>query len=372
MSVVRFDDYVENIAGTFHQDEEMVLAHLEEIIRSSVDGEGKGRALRDAHAKAYGIVYGRLTIEDGLPPEYAQGIYREPGVHDVVIRYSNGLGHLRPDRYLGAACGMAVKIFDVPGKSLLDDEPDSGTMDYTFINNPTFFCNTARDYVTIQRLFDELPDALVDPARRRSFFYDFLTRSGRAPREEWLWDELVALLSFIGTARQNLLTYTYWSMGSFRHGDHIARLRVVPTAESVAATTHATVDADEELEPFRRTLVDELAVRDHSFDLQVQLCADLVTNPVENTSVSWPERISPPLTVARIDIPAQDIADPTNLECADRVSISPWRTRVEHMPLGEINQLRREVYRKSSVLRHRINAQKRDEPRSAREVFADY
>lgn len=369
MTYVPFDRYAELLRPDFTQEHDEVVRAVEAIVTASVEGEGHGRALRDAHAKSYGLLRARLTISDDIPAEYAQGIYAAPAQYDAVIRLTNGLGHLRPDRALGAACGMGIKLFGVPGLSLLDEEKDAGTLDYSFINNPTFFCNTARDYRYILPLFDSLPDALATPQSRRRYMHDFLTCAGTLPPEQWLWDELLAFLSFAAVPRKNLLLYSYWSMSSYRHGNYIARLRATPTPGSASSVAHPNVDVAAEDEPYRRTLVAETAERDHAYDLQVQLCADLENNPVDNTAVAWPESIAPFVTVARLDIPAQDISSPSNLEKADATSITPWRTREEHRPLGEINQLRREVYRRSSILRHGLNSQERREPTSPQDAL---
>ncbi|WP_279583181.1 catalase family protein [Fodinicola feengrottensis] len=81
------------------------------------------------------------------------------------------------------------------------------------------------------------------------------------------------------------------------------------------------------------------------------------------------EAASPFVTVATIDIPRQDISSADNLAVADSTSITPWRVREEHRPLGEIMEVRREVYRKSSILRHEINKQARREPASLADLF---
>ncbi|MFD4505552.1 hypothetical protein [Streptomyces sp. NPDC058457] len=60
----------------------------------------------------------------GLAPEHAQGVFAEPATYDAVVRFSNGLPHIRPDRFLGAACGFAIKMFDIPGRSVQDEEAD--------------------------------------------------------------------------------------------------------------------------------------------------------------------------------------------------------------------------------------------------------
>ncbi|GAA3470624.1 hypothetical protein [Nonomuraea roseola] len=49
----------------------------------------------------------------------------------------------------------------------------------------------------------------------------------------------------------------------------------------------------------------------------------------------------------------------------DALSFTPWRVTAEHAPLGDIMRARKEVYRRSSLQRHRLNQQEHWEPRSA-------
>jgi hypothetical protein len=365
MSFVRFDKYTPVVRPNFQAELDQVIANVIDHTERSPQREPTGRAVRSAHAKAYGLVRASVTVLPGLPAEYAQGIYATPGTHEAAIRYSNGLAHVLPDAYLGPACGMAFKIFGVPGTSLLDDEADAGTFDYNLINNPTFFCNTVRDYVVIEPLFAALPSAMAQPASRKQWLHDFLTGAGALPPEQWLWDELSAMLAFNSIGRRNLLASSYWSMGALRHGDYIAKVRTTPTTP----VTYDTIDVTTDPNAYRTTLVSELAERDHSFDLQVQLCTDLELMPVENTALDWPEAASPFVTVARVDVPRQDISAGTNLAAADGISITPWRVTEDHRPLGEIMEVRREVYRQSSIARHRINGQERREPANLAELF---
>jgi hypothetical protein len=73
--------------------------------------------------------------------------------------------------------------------------------------------------------------------------------------------------------------------------------------------------------------------------------------------------------VAKLRLPQQDISGADNLEKMDALSFTPWRVTAEHAPLGNIMRARKEVYRHSSLLRHRLNEQLREEPRSADEVL---
>ena len=147
-------------------------------------GRGRGRAVRFAHAKGYGLVRAEVEILDGLPPGYAQGIYATPGRHDALIRFSNGVAHLGADATLSNAFGLALKMFNIAGTTLVDDEPDAGTFDYNTINMPVFFCNTVAHYLFIQQLFTDAPSYFArGKSRRPSIAFGVLDREGHARRE---------------------------------------------------------------------------------------------------------------------------------------------------------------------------------------------
>src|ERR1700688_182617 len=170
VTYARYKDFTEVNPPNYEEDPQTFLREMEDDVRSSVKTEG--RAVRQAHAKSYGLLRAKVAVLDGLDPEYAQGIFAAPAEYESIIRFSNGLAHIAPDALLGPACGMGIKMFGVPGDSLLEDERDAGTFDYAFINNSVFFCNTIRDYRYVN--FKVLPGALADPLKRRSWLHQFL------------------------------------------------------------------------------------------------------------------------------------------------------------------------------------------------------
>src|SRR5262249_37296006 len=135
---VRYSSGIEAPDANFNSALETVLEDLRKQVRTSPKLEG-GRAVRNAHAKGYGLAQGELEILGGLPPEYGQGIYAKPGRHEAIVRFSNGTSHLNADKFLGSVCGIGLKIFGIEGRKLLEDEPDSTTFDYAMINYPIFF-----------------------------------------------------------------------------------------------------------------------------------------------------------------------------------------------------------------------------------------
>ncbi|MBZ4018580.1 catalase family protein [Streptomyces purpurogeneiscleroticus] len=359
---------VEIVEPHFDENVQTVIAKMEQYIADSKTAEGTGQALRDAHAKGYGLVRGEVTILDGLPEEYAQGIYATAGRHDALVRFSNGSPRTGPDTHLGGAIGLGLKIFDIDGPTLLDDEPDSRTFDYNSINAPVFFCNTVQHYLFIQELFLEARNYFAEGKRgRRRFYRDYVTGKGTLEPDEWAWEELLAFLTVSQQPLMNVLLSTYTTMGAVRHGDYIAKVRIAP--DPACAATVAKRRLAPATEVFRPALVAELRERPHAFDIQVQLCADLNLMPVEDLTVEWPEQLSPYVTVAKLGFPQQDISGEENLKRMDALSFTPWRVTAAHRPLGSIMRARKEVYRRSSLLRHRLNHQERREPRTADEVM---
>jgi len=368
---IRYTPDIEAADPHFHETLQTVIAKTEQYIAASVTTEGTGRAVRDAHAKGYGLVRAEVDILDRLPALYAQGIYAKPGRHDALIRFSNGSPHAGADARLGGATGLALKMFGIDGPTLLEDEPDTHTFDYANIDAPIFFCNTVEHYLFIQELFIDAPVYFAQgaPGRHR-FFRDFVTGKGTLDQDQWAWDELLAFLSVAQSRPVNLLLSTYWTMGAVRHGDYIAKVRFAPVPAFAERVIQHTLDLGSAPEVYRPALIAELRDSPYEFDIQVQLCGDLARMPVEDVTVEWPEALSPFVTVAKLRIPQQDISGDDNLEKMDALSFTPWRVTAEHRPLGNIMRARKEVYRHSSMLRHKLNHQERTEPRSADDVLA--
>ena len=231
------------LSAHFEEDLETVVAGVEQYVVNSVAGEGVGRAVRFAHAKGYGLVRAEVEILDGLPPGYAQGIYATPGRHDALIRFSNGVAHLGADATLSNAFGLALKMFDIAGTTLVDDEPDAGTFDYNTINMPVFFCNTVAHYLFIQQLFTDAPSYFArGKAGAHQLLTEFLTGKGTLAEKDWAWDELLTFLALARLPAQNVLLSNYWTEGAVRHGDFIAKVRFAPVRAFADAVERRVVD----------------------------------------------------------------------------------------------------------------------------------
>ena len=263
---------------------EIIDPHLDELLAQIIDfvekkgresprTEGTGRAVRAAHAKSFGLVKAEVEIQADVPAPYAQGIYATPGRHGALIRFSSTSGHLGTDAQLGPGLGFAMKIFDVAGPKLVDDEPESATFDLVLKNSPVFICNTAKHYLFIEEITNDLPHYLAGGnAGFHKLLTDFLTGKGTLEQPDWAWNELLA---FVRAATQmpvrNPLLTTFWTMGAVRHGDYVAKIRIAPVAQSATQVIHGDLDLTSGPDVFGPTLADELRARPFEFDLQVQL-----------------------------------------------------------------------------------------------------
>jgi hypothetical protein len=370
---VKYAPEIEQPEPDFDKNLQTAITATQEYIEGSVESEGLNRAVRDAHAKGYGLARAEVEILGGLAPEYAQGIFARPGRHEALIRFSNGSPHTGADARLGLGLGMGLKLFGIDGQTLLDDEPDSGTFDYALINGPIFFCNTIKHYVFIQRLFFGQEGYFRRGKEgMHEFFHDWVTGMDTLEPQDWAWDELLALLRLkAGGQPVNLLLSTYWTMAAVRHGEYVAKVRAAPVKEAAEKVVRRHLDPTSAADVYGPALVAELKERPYEFDLQVQLSVDLEKMPVEDVTVEWPEALSPYVTVAKVRLPRQDISGDANQEQMDATSITPWRVTEEHRPLGNIMRARKEVYRQSSIRRHELNHQIRREPKNLAEVFGD-
>jgi hypothetical protein len=368
---VRYSDGIETIDPNIDELTDQIIEFWEKKVRESPKTEGTGEAVRGAHSKGFGYVKAEVEFLRDVPPPYAQGIYANPGRHGALLRFSSSASHLGTDAQLGPGQGLAIKIFDVDGLKLVEDEPQSATFDLVLKNNPIFVANTARHYLVFQELIDHAGEYL---ARGKPGFHElltaYLTGNGTFEQSDWAWDELFA---FVRVATQtpvsNPILTTFTTMASVRHGDYVAKVRLAPAPESAANVTHRELDLTGGPDVYRSTLVDELRARAFDFDLQVQLCTDLEAMPVNEVTVEWLERLSPYITVGRVHLPRQDISGPENFERGDPLAFNQWRVTSDHRPLGEIMQVRR-IYSASAKVRRTLNHQPQTEPTSADQVLA--
>jgi catalase len=352
---VRYRPDVEEV----QPDEGKTISGLNEtfdtILKTTADDYG--HAVRSVHAKAHGIVEGRLIVEPGLPAELAQGLFAKPGEHKVYMRLSTNAGDILTDA-ISLPRGLALKVLDVEGERLPGAE--GTTQDFVMVNGPVFQTKTAEQFLGNLKMLAKTTDRLEGTKTVMSSVL-----RGVNTALEAIGIESSKIQSLGGAPNVDPLGETYFSVTPFRYGDHIAKFSLVPVSPGLTALTGTEIDASDRENAIRETVQSEMDEIQGVWNLRVQLCRDLEKQPIEDPTVEWKEDEAPFQTVATVTAAPQDSWAPEKVQAVDEeMRFSVWTGLAAHQPLGNINRARKATYRHSADFRQRFNGCPLHEPAS--------
>jgi hypothetical protein len=335
-----FDCHLEQYYGGTPQYEDNCTTEIIGVIHEYIERrfrEGRRPALRDAHAKDTGLVQALFEVlpNPDLDPIYQQGVFGQPPrTYNAWIRFSNGNCEHRSDRWFDAR-GMAIKLTNVPGKKLVEDEYRA--QDFILINSPTFFVDDLKRYkATLQQFLTPwiIPQFLS-------------ALQIKEPRKVWLATKANT------TVIENPLNCQYWSTTPYKLADRMAmkftakpRLNNRPNLLKRLTTIFSPGFS------LKREI--EAALHEERvFDFFIQLYVSKVETPIEDTTKEWKSKLR---HVATITIPAnQKLHSPERNAFCENLSFSPWHCLPQHKPLGAVNRVRKRVYKENSEHRHGLN-----------------
>ncbi len=301
-----------------------------------------GNFERGGNTKTHGIVRAEVAIRDGLPLHLRRGILATPRTFPAYVRFSGPGPDLPVDIEDAGFISMAVKLMDVPGPKLMDDE--KYTQDLIGVCTPTFVTPNIRENAKLQLWsFRDMPVFyFLNPLD--SHILDFLMQA--------LWTE----------TQYNPLGHRFYSCVPYLLGEGQAMLYSFVSRSKVIDTIPGVPFGHVPPNYLRNNMVATLAMQDVEFDLLVQVQTDPHLMPTENAAVRWPEKLSPFVPVATIHIPRQNIDTPSRVALAKRMSMNPWHCLPEHRPLGNQSRARRRMYAHMSRLRQERNQTPHIEP----------
>ncbi|WP_206602913.1 catalase family protein [Leptolyngbya ohadii] len=343
-------------------EERLIREILDSVARQGQKVFDKHRhAMRGAHAKSHGGLKGELKIYDNLPVHLAQGLFCEPRTYPVMIRFSTVPGDILPD---GLSCfrGIGIKVIGVPEPKLL--EPDALTQDFLMINSPIFPSGNIARFLPEQLLQEKVVVSAPEEAQQ---LFGTAARTVNAMTQK-VGINLYPSALGLTQSETHILGETYYTSAALRYGDYIAKLSVTPTSASLQPLIGKRIDT-QNASVLRDLIVEFFRQQAAEYELRVQLCTNLETMPIEDTSIEWSEGESPYQPIAKLIIPKQEAYSPARQVYVDDVlSFNAWHCIAEHQPLGSIQRLRKEVYEASSRYRHTMNQQPKKEPQSIEEM----
>lgn len=307
-----------------------------------------GKYERGGNTKTHGLVRATVTIRDDLPEHMRKGLFATQRSYPAYVRYSGPGPDVPKDIQDVGFSSMAMKIMDVPGPKIMDDE--KFTQDMACVCTPTFVTPDTRSNARLQdwSLRDMPIYYFLNP--RDSHVLDFLMQS--------LWNE----------TQFNPLGHRYYSCVPYLLGEGQAMLYSFASKTKVDRRIPGVPFGKVPDNYLRDNMVKTLAKQSVEFDLLVQLQTDPHRMPIENAAVRWPEKLSPFIPAATIHIPQQKFDHDAQFNFTRQLSINPWHCLHEHRPLGNQSRARRRMYQELSRFRQEMNQTSHVEP-NGNEVF---
>jgi hypothetical protein len=304
---------------------------------------------RGGNTKTHGLVRATFTVRDDLPAHLRKGIFATRRSYPAYIRFA-GPGPDVPEDIRDVGFGsMSVKLMDVPGPKLMDDE--KFTQDWPAVVTPTFVTPDTRENAKLQywSTIDEPIWYFLNP--KDSHLLDFIMQG--------LWNE----------TQYNPLGHRYYSCVPYLLGEGQAMLySYKPLTEvpmDIPGVPFGRVPPNYLRDNMRKTLRE----KDVAFDMLIQVQTDPHLMPIEDASIRWPEHLSPWIPAARIDIPKQEFDIPAQMAFARNLKINPWHAIPEHRPLGNQSRARKRMYDELARYRQYMNHVEHVEP-TGKEVFS--
>ena len=323
-------------------DEEAFLDSIVSSFQSQMRGLWKpGKFERGGNTKTHGIVRGEFIIHDKLPENFRRGIYATPRSYPAWVRFSGPGPYITPDIDDVGFMSISVKLMDVPGQKLADDE--KFTQDMFGVSPPTFVTPDTRANAQLQIQSGKNAQILYFVNLHDSHVLDLIMqglwiKTQSSPFEAPYFSDVPYLMG-----EGQAMEYSFWPKSNRK--TRIPNLPFRPPDNYL-----------------RNAMVASLASGDVEFDVRVQMQTDAFLMPIENAGVLWPEKLSPRVSVATLRLPRQTFDYPAQLEFARVLSYNPWHSITEHRPLGNQGRARRRMYAELAQLRQSMNGVTHYEP----------
>ena len=292
---------------------------------------GSASIQRAFHAKSVLAARGaELTFAGDLPADLRAGFAQPGQTYPATVRFSNA-----------ASAGQADGKKDFRGVALRVEVSEDEQHDLLATNFPVSHARDARQFVVFAHAMAGGTLGRLLGIVRLVFTFG-----------PW---EILRMLANVLRGRgvpSSLALETYWSRGAMCWGeDQAVRFLLRPAADAAAAPKPDKHDPNY----LERELVGRLKTGDVVFELCLQRYVDDRKTPIEDTSVQWTEKVSPPIPVARLRLSKRDLTEAEariDARAIEELAFNPWNTTDEFRPLGNLNRARKAVYDASAAHRH--------------------
>jgi hypothetical protein len=276
---------------------------------------GPGRAL---HRKQHLGLRATLDVLDGLPEHARHGLFAAPRRYDARVRLSNGSPHHGKDKKPDVR-GFAIRVEGVSGDGALGGTTSAQC--FLLINAASAPFTDVDDFMGVVLASARSDFAVLGYLIKKHGLFGGLKRGGALNKS--------FARPFAGFALQPM-----HSGAPIACGPYAAKVRLLPAGNADAPAAQRT--------DWAADIRARLAAGPLRWDLQLQFFVDDKLTPIEDPRVDWPEAEAPFVTVARLEVPAQDAA--AGADETDRTIFDPWQALAAHRPLGQMMRARKVAY----------------------------
>jgi catalase len=289
---------------------------------------------RGFHAKGTGV-RAKFQVKSDIPKHLQVGLFQPSAIYDALVRFSNARGEVLSDLNKDQR-GIAIRLKTDPAGSL-SPQDDANIQDFLMTNTPISFARNPVQFIEVGEILLDGIGGVVPKLVRKYGFQE---------ARRILGVFLAPVISF-----KPLQMNEYWSRTSYQFGSAQVRFLIRPSAGS------KTLSSVQQLSGVLRSLMQGGPQKDHylreklrealkdgdvRFDFCIQLFVDEKRTPIEDAYIEWKESDSPPIAIATLIIPQQNL-DPQLQQDMEHMAFNPWNTN-EFTPLGLINLARKNVY----------------------------
>lgn len=292
---------------------------------------GEVPATRPVFRRVHGVAHGTFVVRPDLPEELRVGVLAQKDEYPMWVRFSSDVQPGTRD-YKGTV-GIGIKLFGVEGPKVMEPDQDATTQDFILQNFDIFFVDNATEMCRYSQ----------DP--------------GGYPRTHPKTQQIMDAMEQVV---DSVLQTPYWGVLPTRLGpDRHCKYKIEP--ETVPPGTGQSPDYDD---PFylRADLHARMSNGETRLRFMVQLQTDPNEMPLDQATTRWSETLSPPIHVATLVLPRQDLDTRGQAEYGENLAINTWHSLPEHEPVGSLAEARKITYRASARVRRDVNGVPLGEP----------
>jgi hypothetical protein len=283
-------------------------------------------ATRNVHAKTYAVINGEFLVSPTLPEELHP--FFEEKKFDLVIRFSNAKPIINPSKKEIPAYGFAVKITDDKGSLIAN---------YPLVNFPLFPVNSVSTFL---KLFTSINQFYI---KKWSHLPSLAAQMLKVIPSVLNGSFIKNTLQFIGKRNDFILSFDYYSVGAYRVGDYMIKIKLKP--QSVDKNFGKKLKTRKALEQY-------ITTNDYTADVLVQFCSNIKDQPINKLNAEW--KNAPFIKIGEVNIKKDALLNPR--DCSNELlSFNPFESKPFFHPVGKIQKLREEAYKISMQTRTKIN-----------------